>query len=163
MYLCIHFLSSRQRLIGCQSGIPWIQGREAAEMPGAEAHLHQNTLPQAESYFFYTCDTTRLQWLGKSQSGILVYRAKFHFDFSITTTTATLAYKYCKNIPAIAIHLWQKNKIRNFGYVQNSRFSFFLPLFPSSLYCVKATSASSVTVVSEPADNSSYLFLYISS
>lgn len=28
---------------------------------------------------------------------------------------------------AIARALWQKNKIRNFGNVQNSRFSFFLP------------------------------------
>ena len=69
----VHFLSSRQRLIGRQSGTPWIQGREAAEMPGANASPSEN-LTASGKLFFY----------------------------------------------AIARALWQKNKIRNFGNVQNS-------------------------------------------
>lgn len=74
----VHFLSSRQRLIGRQSGTPWIQGREAAEMPGANASPSEN-LTASGKLFFYA-----------------IARA------------------------AIALALWQKNKIRNFGNVQNS-------------------------------------------
>lgn len=95
----------------CLAGKGWLDAK--AELLGFKAvrqqkcqvrtHLHQKTLPQAESYFFYA-----------------IARA------------------------AIARALWQKNKIRNFGNVQNSWFSFFFcHCDPQQL--ILQTSASSVT------------------
>ena len=104
MYLCVHFLSSRQRLIGRLSGIPWIQGREAAEMPGAKNASPSELLTASGKLFFITqlCkDCGR-----KIKSGILATCKipDFPFFCHVTQTVVTSTSLETAHLPVL-VHI----------------------------------------------------------